>query len=282
MYTIPLKIVVLGVLLKFLIVFGSVGSVINPLLEWSALGSIAVGAFGALRQQKLKRFWAYSYMSSIGFVLFGLGLYNGGLGYSSFNAKLYFAVYLITWHAIFYIFYTTRLVSVTGRHSELKFISQLSALRGGSQSRMAKALALALLSLMGLPPALGFFSKLVIYLQVFESGSGLLYLPLLLLLTPILGFGYLRLLISLLFTGRGRLRITTLTGTCGFLSVWKIALILFYMPLLIVFLPLINLVASTISVLDLWQVGDSSSAVLAAASGSAVHWLLFSATWPVV
>lgn len=219
MYTIPLKIVILGVLLKFLIVFGSVGGVVNPLLEWSALGSVAVGAFGALRQQKLRRFWAYSYMSSMGFTLFGLGLYNGGLGYSSFNAKLYFGVYLITWHAIFYIFNSIRLVSSTGQYDEIRFISQLPALRGGAHSREAKALTLALLSLMGLPPALGFFSKLVIYLQVFEGGSGLLYLPLLLLLTPILGFGYLRLLLSLIFTGRGSLKTTTLAPACGFLSI---------------------------------------------------------------
>lgn len=281
LYTVPLKVVVFGVLLKFLIVFGSAGGVVSPFLEWSALGSVAVGAFGALRQQTLRRFWAYSYVSSLGFILFGLGLYNSGLGYVAFNAKLYFVVYLITWHAIFFIFYTTRLVSAAGHFKELLLVSQLPALRSGPGA--AKASALMLFSLMGLPPALGFFSKFAIYLQVLEGSAGALYILFLLLLTPVLGFGYLRLLLGMLITTRGRLKTTVVAHTCGLFSAWEVSVALFYAPMCTVFLPVFHLLALTATPLDL-QYGLGSTAYPATSGlvfGGEVVWLLFSVTWPI-
>lgn len=72
---------------------------------------------------------------------------------------------------------------------------------------------------MGLPPSLGFFSKLLVYLQVFENSNPLVLLVLL-TLTPISGFGYLRLLMSLLVSKSNKSVVETraVSGICGFLT----------------------------------------------------------------
>lgn len=97
---------------------------------------------------------------------------------------------------------------------------------------------------MGLPPSLGFFSKLLVYLQIFENSNPLVLLVLL-MLTPISGFGYLRLLLSLLVSRGNKSLVETraVSGVCGFFTGWETVLFVFVTPMFIVFLPLLQFIA---------------------------------------
>jgi len=55
------------------------------------------------------------------------------------------------------------------------------------------------LSLMGLPPTFGFFSKTIFFLELVSNYSSIPIFIFILFLTPIVSFGYLRLLVYLLF-----------------------------------------------------------------------------------
>ena len=95
-YTIPLKVVIFSVLIKILILVGSAAEVVEPLLIWSGIGSAFVGSISAVKQIRIRRFWAYSYLTSLGFVLLGLAYFNMGAGFSSYVSKLYLTTYLVT------------------------------------------------------------------------------------------------------------------------------------------------------------------------------------------
>lgn len=125
-YTVPLKVVIFSFLLKILILVGSAAEAVEPLIVWSGVGSAFVGSVSAVRQVRVRRFWAYSYLTSLGFILLSLIYFNMGAGFSAYVSKLYFTTYLITWHAIVYIFSTLRLATREGSLEEMVYVSNLS------------------------------------------------------------------------------------------------------------------------------------------------------------
>lgn len=55
-----------------------------------------MGSVSAVKQIRIRRFWAYSYLTSLGFILLSLIYFNMGAGFSAYVSKLYFTTYLIT------------------------------------------------------------------------------------------------------------------------------------------------------------------------------------------
>lgn len=164
----PVSVLLSGVMIKMAL-YALVRTVTLFYPDWPALAvfAVALGTFTmvvgvvlALGQDDLKRLFAYSSVSQIGYVLAGVGLgtYLGAFGglYHLLNHAIFKALLFMTAGAIIY---------ATGARR----ISEL----GGLARRMPVTSACFLvgaLALAGLPPFNGFWSKLTVYLALADAG----------------------------------------------------------------------------------------------------------------
>lgn len=217
LYTVPLKLVIFLTMLKFLLNFWYLGHLCFDLLVCSGLGSLFVSSISAIKQYKLKKFWGYSYLNSIGFVLVstasGIGSEFGEVSF--FTAKFYFFTYLLTWCGIFDI-----LISFEAKYrkkvKELFYLADLLFLKkqivyGKKSNKKIKDLGFQTLnayqvsffifitSFMGLPPTLGFFAKTLVYIDLIETKNTAMLLVAILFLTPIMAYAYLKLVIYVVY-----------------------------------------------------------------------------------
>ena len=133
-----------------------------------AILSMLIGSISALRQDNLKRLFAYSTIANIGYVLIGISCANKEATVASL---LYMLIYTFGSLGVFSFIMLLRneenqLLNV----SDLAGFSKLSPL-------LALALIILLLSMAGIPPFAGFFAKLYIFSAAIEEG--LIYLAIL-------------------------------------------------------------------------------------------------------
>ena len=131
---------------------------LQPILLISGVLSILVGGLGGLNQGKLKRLLAYSGISHVGFLLIGVGTNT----LMSLHATL---IYIILY--IIMSFNTFAFVLNVFKHGN--YISQLSGL-SRSNPILALTFGFILLSIAGVPPLAGFYSKYLILLSALDSG----------------------------------------------------------------------------------------------------------------
>ena len=176
------KIGTLGVLILLLTgPFLSLFNELQPILLFSACLSLIVGSVGALNQAKMKRLLAYSAISHIGFLLVGL-LPNSLLGIHA--CFVYICLYIVM------PFNTFAFVLANFRHGN--FITQLSGL-SRQNPILAFTFAFTLLSIAGVPPLAGFYSKYLVLLQAVNNeffGVALIGI----ICSCIAGFYYLRII----------------------------------------------------------------------------------------
>lgn len=136
----------------------------NKFLLIPALGSIVIGSLGALKQQKIKRFVAYTSINQVGFLL--LALHNASF-LGNCAAILHILIYTIMSFGLFAFllgvsnFFDN--ISLTFLH-DLKNFSQ-------NNSTVSWAFTLILFSMAGVPPLGGFFGKYFILLSSLMHGS---------------------------------------------------------------------------------------------------------------
>jgi multicomponent Na+:H+ antiporter subunit D len=142
----------------FFNVLGVSGVMLN-LLVVLGLISMTVGAFLAIGQDDIKRMLAYSSISQIGYILLGLGLASplGILG----------AMFHLINHAIFksLLFLNAGAIEYSLKTRSLKKM-------GGLRSKMPVTAATSLIgsmSISGIPPLSGFWSKLIIILACIQG-----------------------------------------------------------------------------------------------------------------
>lgn len=157
------------------------------ILQWFAVITMTVGNVAALVQNNFKRTLAYSSISHSGYIL--IGVIAAGISNNSAFAAGSVVFYLLT-----YSLMTMGAFAVLSmiEKSENDFI-QTEDLAGFAKQKPGLALCLSvfLLSLAGLPPALGFFGKL--YLFTAAVNEGLLWLTLWGVINSVLGaYYYLR------------------------------------------------------------------------------------------
>ena len=143
--------------------FQPLWEIIQPLFIISAIASLIVGSIAALNQAKIKRVLAYSAISHVGFILIGIiPLTDLSIQATSIYILLYIIMSINTFTIIL-------------NASNFNYISQFSGL-----SRFNPVLALTfsftLLSMAGIPPLAGFFSKYLILINAIDSGYFLLAL----------------------------------------------------------------------------------------------------------
>ncbi len=157
-------------------------------LDWSqmltalAVASMAVGNVIAIAQTNFKRMLAYSTISHVGFILLGI-LAGTANGYAS--AMFYTITYVITAAVAFGV-----LLVLNRKGFEAENISDLSGLNDGNPW-YAALLAIAMFSMAGVPPTVGFYAKLTVLQAVVQVD--IVWLAVLAVLFSVIGlFYYLR------------------------------------------------------------------------------------------
>lgn len=140
-------------------VFGPAPNVLQ-LLCWLGLLSMVVGALMAVGQQDIKRMFAYSSISQVGFIVLGLGLATPlglvGALYHLVNHSLFKSLLFLNSGAIEYGTGTRRLGELGGLNRAMPMTAATSMV--GS------------MSIAGIPPFNGFWSKLIIVLACIQAG----------------------------------------------------------------------------------------------------------------
>jgi len=159
--TVP-KIAAIAMLVRLLIDgLGSMDAYWTDLFMGLALLSIALGSVVAIMQTNFKRMLAYSTISHIGFIM--LGFTTGIItGYGA--ATFYVLVYVLMSLAAFGVII---LLNREGFEAD-----QISDYKGLSQHSpwFALMMLLVMLSMAGVPPFIGFYSKFFILQQVISAG----------------------------------------------------------------------------------------------------------------
>jgi NADH-quinone oxidoreductase subunit N len=158
----------------------------QPLLAVLALASLIIGALGALRQERLKRLLGFSAIAQAGYMLLGLVI-----GLDALPALLLFVgVYAVASVGAFTVLLAFVKQGADGAIAPINTIADLRGL-AANHPAWAAGFALFMLSLAGIPPLAGFWSKLYLLLAAFAHGHLLLTLTAL-LATVIGSFYYLK------------------------------------------------------------------------------------------
>jgi len=161
----------------------------HPMLAGLAAVSLVIGNLVALAQTNLKRMLAYSTVSHVGFLFMGLA----GGGASGYAAAMFYALtYAIMATAAF-----GAIVLLSRRGFEADRIEDFKGLN--ARDPWTAGLVLCVMaSLAGVPPFLGFWSKLVVLRAALEGG--LLWLAIVGIVCAVIGaFYYLRVIKAMYF-----------------------------------------------------------------------------------
>jgi NADH-quinone oxidoreductase subunit N len=146
--------------------------------------SLAIGNIIAIAQTNFKRMLAYSTISHVGFILLGI-LSGTANGFAS--AMFYTITYAITSSVAFGV-----LLLLNRKGTEAENIADLSGLND-SNPWQAAMLAIAMFSMAGVPPTVGFYAKLSVLQSIIQID--LIWLAVFAVLFSVIGlFYYLRII----------------------------------------------------------------------------------------
>lgn len=146
------KVGVYAIFRTFTLIFRHEPSFTHELLLALAALTMLLGVLGAISQMDMKRILSYHIISQIGYMILGIGLFTPQ---ALAGALFYIVHHVIVKSALFLI---SGVVQATTGTTQLKAL-------GGLQGRswlLSLLFLLAALSLAGVPPLSGFFSKLII------------------------------------------------------------------------------------------------------------------------
>ncbi len=165
----------------------------QQMLAVLAVGSLLIGNFAAIAQTNLKRMLAFSTIAQMGFFLLAMmaGVVNGHQfnAESAYGAAMFYVItYVLTTLAAFGI-----ILMLARQGHEAEEISDLAGLNQRSPL-FAGVMALAMFSLAGIPPLVGFYAKLAVLqsLMAAQQTSYLLLTVFAVLASLIGAFYYLR------------------------------------------------------------------------------------------
>jgi len=183
-----------GIFLRiFLTAFQPIASGWEPLIWISALLSMTIGNFAALRQDNIKRMLAYSSVANAGYILVALAA-RSEIGTAA--AMFYLAAYAMMTIGAFAV-----VIHLAGKGERNLKITDLAGL-GRTQPVTAALMTIFLLSLIGVPLTGGFFGKFYIFRAAIESN--LIWLSALgLLNAAVAAYYYLRLMVVMYFNEPG-------------------------------------------------------------------------------
>jgi NADH-quinone oxidoreductase subunit N len=138
----------------------------NLLSDWQmilaivSVASMAIGAFGALTQNNIKRLLAYGSIGHVGYMLIGLAT---GTPEGIKGVLIYFALYLFMSVGTFgFVLFMRRAGEQVENISDLAGLSK-------TNPRGALFMLLMMFSMAGIPPLAGFYGKFFIFLSAIQS-----------------------------------------------------------------------------------------------------------------
>ena len=126
-----------------------------------AILSIGIGNITAIAQTNIKRMYAYSTISHIGFILFGLmsGTLNG------YASSLFYVIsYMFMTLASFAV-----LIMMSRKNFDCQTLEDFKGLNKRN-SWYAFLMLIAMLSMAGIPPTIGFYAKFMVLQAAFDAG----------------------------------------------------------------------------------------------------------------
>ena len=126
------------------------------------LFSVFVGSFGGLRQRKLKTLLAYSSVSHMGYALLAFSASTRfGVGMLLF----YLVIYMLSGLCVWFIVLALKINKKSYTDKYNKELGDLILLHKSNPS-LAFSLALTMFSIAGIPPLIGFFAKMGVFLSI--------------------------------------------------------------------------------------------------------------------
>jgi len=161
----------------------------------SSFLSLIIGTVLGLSQLRIKRLFAYSTISHVGFILLALAINTTEsiqayifyiMQYSLSNLNGFIILFSIGW---FIIYQTPNgdYFSHEKKNSPLQLISQLKGLYK-SNSMLAISLSISIFSFVGIPPLIGFFAKQMVLSSAIEEGF--IFISLIAILTSVISASY--------------------------------------------------------------------------------------------
>lgn len=178
------KIAILGLFIRlFMFSFYDLVGFWQQLLVFSSLTSMVLAALIALKQRKLKRFFAYSSVGHVGYLLVG---FSTGTLEGIYAMMIYTIIYIVmTLNAWTFILSTELESKGRGTYfTDLGYLSRINPL-------LAITFTMTLLSMAGVPPLAGFCAKMYIFFAAMEGS--MYFLAVTGVLTSVIGaFYYIR------------------------------------------------------------------------------------------
>jgi len=178
----------------------------KSILLISSLFSLVIGSVLGLTQFRIKRLFAYSTISHVGFILLALSINKAEsiqayifyiLQYSLSNLNAFMILVTIGFSLYLYVYKEKEeknLVDVN--NSPIQLISQIKGYFY-INSYLAISLAITLFSFVGVPPLMGFFAKQMVLSAALDNGY--VFMTLVAILTSVIGAGYYLSLIKEIF-----------------------------------------------------------------------------------
>ncbi len=131
------------------------------IIYFLSLMSMVVGAFAAIAQDNIKRLLAYSSIGNMGYALIGI---VAGTASGAGAVVLYLMIYMVMTAGVFAV-----VLSMRRQGLAVYKISDLSGLSKTAPT-LAYAMAILMFSMSGIPPAAGFFGKLLVFNAAVTEG----------------------------------------------------------------------------------------------------------------
>ena len=178
----------------------------TSILLFSSFLSLIIGSVLGLTQYKIKRLYAYSTISHVGFILLALSVHSVEstqafffyiIQYSLSNLNAFLILILIGYTYVSYIKKTKNYVSISSLYkgykeklNELSPIEYVDNLKGYFYLNpiLAISLSVTLYSFIGVPPLVGFFAKQMILSSALDNGD--IFMCLIAILTSVISAVY--------------------------------------------------------------------------------------------
>ena len=132
----------------------------QQIIVFVSIGSMVLGAFAAIGQNKIKRLMAYSSIGHMGFALVGLAAGTAG---GVRGVLIYLTIYIVMTLGTF-----ACILAMERKDGVADDIDDLAGL-SRTNPFMATMLTLLMFALAGIPPLAGFFAKYVVFLAAVEA-----------------------------------------------------------------------------------------------------------------
>ena len=177
------------------------------ILLLSSLFSLIIGSVLGLTQSRIKRLFAYSTISHVGFILLALSINSAEsiqsyifyiLQYSISNLNAFVILVSMGFTFYLYVYKETKLQDnlIDKNNSPIQLINQIKGYFY-INPYISLSLGITLFSFVGVPPIVGFFAKQMILSAALDSGY--VFMSLVAILTSVIGAGYYLNLVKQIF-----------------------------------------------------------------------------------